>query len=52
MPAETGLYPYGVLDVSTQVKLENTFYKLEEVVDKQLIYAYEYFGGTEENLYK
>lgn len=50
--AANELYPYGVLDVSTQVKIENTFYKIEELVDRQLIFAYEYFGGIEENLYK
>jgi len=50
--AANGLYPYGVLDISTQVKIENSFYILEEVVDRQLIFAYEYFGGVEENLYK
>ncbi len=44
------LYPYGVLDISTQVKMENTFYKLEEVVDNQLYAAYEYFGGDKETL--
>lgn len=44
------LFPYGVLDISTQVKMENTFYKLEEVVDKQLEYAYEYFGGNSDDL--
>lgn len=49
---ENGLYPYGVLDISTQVKIENTFYKLEEIVDRQMMYAYEYFGGNVENLYK
>lgn len=41
-----GLYPYGVLDISTQVKIENSFYVLEELVDRQFIYAYEYFGGN------
>lgn len=49
---ENELFPYGVLDISTQVKMENTFYKLRELVDNQLIYAYEYFGGNEEALYK
>lgn len=44
------LFPYGVLDVSTQVRLENTFYKLEEIIDKQLEYAYTYFGGDTEKL--
>lgn len=49
---ENELFPYGVLDISTQVKMENLFYKLDEVVDNQLIYAYEHFGGNKENLYK
>ena len=48
--ADNELYPYGVLDISTQVKIENTFYKIEEEVDTQLIYAYEYFGGSREAL--
>lgn len=43
--AASGLFPYGVLDISTQVKMENTFYKMDVVVDKQLAFAYEYFGG-------
>ncbi|MBE7015587.1 MAG: PDZ domain-containing protein [Ruminococcaceae bacterium] len=47
-----GLYPYGVLDISTQVKIENSFYVLEELVDKQLIFAYEYFGGNADELYE
>lgn len=48
--AENALYPYGVLDISTQVKIENTFYKIEEDIDSQMIYAYEYFGGKREDL--
>lgn len=48
---DTGLYPYGVLDVTTQVKIENAFAKLEVVVDRQLQTAYEKFGGNAENLY-
>jgi len=43
---DTGLYPYGVLDISTQVRIENEFYKKEELVDNQFYTAYEYFGGT------
>ena len=50
--ADTDLFPYGVLDVSTQVKVENTFYKLKEVIDNQLNYAYEYFGGNKDDLYE
>ncbi len=48
--ADNELYPYGVLDISTQVKIENTFYKIREEVDSQLIYAYKYFGGNREAL--
>jgi carboxyl-terminal processing protease len=48
---DTGLYPYGVLDVTTQVKIENEFAKLEVVVDRQLQTAYEKFGGNADNLY-
>lgn len=48
--ADSGLGPYGVLDISTQVKIENTFYKIEVEYDDQLVYAYEYFGGNEEDL--
>ena len=47
---ENGLGAYGVLDVSTQVKMENIFYKIEVEYDDQLVYAYEYFGGTPEDL--
>lgn len=43
---------YGVLDISTQVKMENTFYKIEVLEDDQLYYAYEYFGGNVEDLKK
>ncbi len=43
--AENGLFPYGVLDISTQVKMENIFYKMREVVDEQLYFAYEHLGG-------
>lgn len=48
--AQNELFPYGVLDISTQVKMENIFYKLRELVDNQLYFAYEYFGGKKENL--
>lgn len=50
--ADSGLYPYGVLDITTQVKLENKFAELDETVDMQLIQAYKLFGGNEEDLYK
>lgn len=49
---DAGLFPYGVLDKTTQVKLENSFAELDETVDMQLITAYKLFGGTEEALYK
>lgn len=47
---ENGLFPYGVLDISTQKKLEEIFSQLNEVVDNQLLEAYRYFGGRPENL--
>lgn len=48
--AENGLGAYGVLDIATQVKMENIFYKIQVEVDDQLLYAYEYLGGTPEEL--
>ena len=48
--ADNDLYPGGILDISTQVRIENTFYKIPELVDCQLIFAYEYFGGNEADL--
>ncbi len=50
--ADTGLYPYGVLDISTQVKIENVFYKTDEILDTQFETAYTYFGGKLEDLQK
>lgn len=50
--ADEGLFPYGVLDRTTQVRMENKFAELDETVDMQLITAYKMFGGTEEDLYK
>ncbi len=47
---ESGLFPYGVLDISTQKKIEETFSKLDEVVDSQFFEAYRYFGGNPEDL--
>ncbi len=44
------LYPYGVIDFSTQATMENNFYILEVPVDDQLFAAYEYLGGNIENL--
>lgn len=49
---DAGLFPYGVLDITTQVQMENKFAQLEETVDMQLIKAYQLFGGKEEDLYK
>ena len=47
---DVGLYPYGVMDFSTQATLENHFYVLEVVVDDQLYAAYEHLGGNWEDL--
>ncbi|MBS7298224.1 MAG: PDZ domain-containing protein [Eubacteriales bacterium] len=44
------LYPYGVLDFSTQATLENAFYALDVVIDDQLYAAYEHLGGNWEDL--
>lgn len=43
--AAQDLYPYGVLDISTQVRIENVFCKTEEIVDNQFERAYTMFGG-------
>lgn len=48
--AENDLGAYGQLDIATQVKMENIFYKIEVEYDDQLMYAYEYFGGNPEEL--
>lgn len=50
--AKMGLYDYGILDKTTQVRLENEFCQLQEEVDTQLQTAYTDFGGKAENLYK
>lgn len=47
---ENGLGAYGELDIATQVKMENIFYKIEVEQDDQLMYAYEYLGGNLEDL--
>lgn len=39
---DAGLFPYGVLDRTTQVSINNTFLELTEVVDNQFDCAYEY----------
>ena len=43
--ADVYLYPYGVLDISTQLRLENIFDEIEAEADKQMKAAYEFFGG-------
>lgn len=48
---DNGLCASGVLDIPTQVKLENLFEKLETTVDLQLQYAYKMFGGNPDDLY-
>lgn len=48
--AASELYPYGVLDISTQVRIENEFYKTEEIADNQFEKAYTMFGGKIEDL--
>lgn len=42
---DNGLFAYGVLDITTQVKINNVFYDMQEEVDKQFETAYEFFGG-------
>lgn len=49
---DTGLYSYGVLDKTTQVRLENEFCKLDEMIDTQFETAYADFGGKIEDLYR
>ena len=44
--SDMGLFSYGVLDLTTQYAINNTFLTLTEVVDKQFEYAYKYFGGV------
>lgn len=41
--ADNELYPYGVLDITTQVRIENKFAKLEVLEDNQLTAAIEFF---------
>lgn len=48
--AENALPQSGILDTQTQVALENAFAKTDVPYDRQIIKAYEYFGGTEEQL--
>lgn len=49
---DNNLCASGVLDVVTQVKIEELFEKLETVVDLQLQSAYKMFGGNPDSLYK
>ena len=50
--AEHDLFPYGVIDISTQASIENAIIEARELADRQLIFAYEYFGGKAEDLEK
>lgn len=47
---DKNMYPYGVLDFSTQATLENNFYIIEVEYDDQLYVAYEYLGGNRQDL--
>ena len=49
--SKSGLSASGVLDIPTQVKLDETFGSLEKEVDVQLQKAYEAFGGNPNELY-
>ena len=49
---DMGLVPYGVIDIPTQVHMENRFEKLELYTDNQLEEAYKAFGGRIEDLYE
>ena len=48
---DMGLVPYGIIDIPTQVHLENRFEQLELYTDNQLEAAYKAFGGNIEDLY-
>lgn len=41
----------GVLDIATQVSIQNTFSMLQRVVDVQFSQAYKMFGGDIDNMY-
>ena len=45
---DNDLYAYGVLDITTQSRIDKKFSELEVLVDKQLIKAYELFTGEKE----
>lgn len=42
--SQTGLYPYGVLDLTTQLQLRNRLGMSEQEHDDQMTEAYAYFG--------
>ncbi len=42
---DQGLYPYGVIDFSTQATIENVFIRYDIEIDDQFEMAYTYFGG-------
>lgn len=42
---DDNLYPYGVLDITTQTRLDSAFSKVEVLDDNQLERAYELFTG-------
>ena len=50
--AREGLAADGVLDIPTQVKLEEVFDSIKVTVDLQLETAYEMLGGDKEKLYE
>lgn len=45
---EQSMEETGVLDIFTQVRINNVFYNMQEYVDKQFDAAYEFLGGTVE----
>ncbi len=49
---DMGLIPYGIIDIPTQVLMENRFEQLEKLTDNQLEEAYKAFGGRVEDLYE
>ena len=49
---DMGLVPYGVIDIPTQVHMENRFEKLELYTDNQLEEAYKALGGNVDDLYE
>ncbi len=45
---DQGLYPYGVIDFSTQATIENTFIRFDMEIDDQFEAAFTYLGGKTE----